>query len=60
MKGQRTILAGGRCAFLVMCLQFSTAIAEAQQVSDPRVADIVLTGKLRVGIGLANLGPVFS
>ena len=55
MKGQRTILAGGRCAFLVMCLQFSTATAEAQQVSDPRVADIVLMGKLRIGIGLANL-----
>jgi polar amino acid transport system substrate-binding protein len=45
-------------AFLVLLLafaQFAAAIAEAQ-TSDPRVADLVRTGRLRVGIGLANLG----
>lgn len=35
--------------------QFAIVIAEAQ-TSDPRVADLVRTGRLRVGIGLANLG----
>jgi polar amino acid transport system substrate-binding protein len=38
---------------IIIVLGFSTA--HAQQVSDPRVADIVQAGKLRVGIGLANL-----
>jgi len=33
----------------------SVSITLAQQVPDPRVADIVQKGKLRVGIGLANL-----
>jgi polar amino acid transport system substrate-binding protein len=46
-------------AFLVVLFlavaQFVVAIAQAQ-TSDPRVADLVRTGKLRVGIGLANLG----
>jgi polar amino acid transport system substrate-binding protein len=36
--------------------QFAGAIAEAQQTSDLRVADLVRAGRLRVGIGLANLG----
>ena len=31
-------------------------LARAQQVSDPRVSDLVRNGKLRVGIGLANRG----
>lgn len=47
-------------AFVVVLVltfaQFAGAIAKAQQTSDPRVADLVRTGKLRVGIGLANLG----
>jgi polar amino acid transport system substrate-binding protein len=30
-------------------------LARAQQVSDPRVSDLVRTGRLRVGLGLANL-----
>jgi polar amino acid transport system substrate-binding protein len=55
MNRQKTIFAGLGWAFLVLCFQFYGAIAEAQRGSDPRVADIVLTGKLRVGIGLANL-----
>ena len=42
----------------VLCLTFvPSAVAVAQaQTSDPRVADLVRTGRLRVGIGLANLG----
>lgn len=31
-------------------------LARAQQNSDPRVADLVQSGKLRVGLGLANRG----
>ena len=46
-------------AFLiVVCLafaQFAGANAEAQ-TSDPRVADLVRAGRVRVGIGLANRG----
>ena len=30
------------------------SIAEAQQAADPRVADLVRAGKLRVGIGLGS------
>ncbi len=55
MKRQKTILCRLGWAFLIVCFQFCGAIAEAQQGSDSRIADIVLTGKLRVGIGLANL-----
>ena len=40
---------------LLVCAQFAVAGAEAQ-TSDPRIADLVRTGKLRVGVGLANLG----
>jgi polar amino acid transport system substrate-binding protein len=43
-----------RYGLLVACFQFAAGMAEAQ-VPDARVADIVLAGKLRVGIGLANL-----
>jgi polar amino acid transport system substrate-binding protein len=47
-------------AFFFVCFlafaQFAGAIVEAQQTSDPRIADLVRTGRLRVGIGLANLG----
>jgi ABC-type amino acid transport substrate-binding protein len=55
MRRQKTICAGLGYACLVVCFQFSATLAEAQQSSDPRIADIVQTGKLRVGIGLANL-----
>ncbi len=55
MSREKTIFAGLAWAFLVVCFQFCGAIAEAQQGSDSRVADIVLAGKLRVGIGFANL-----
>jgi len=55
MKRQKAIFAGLGWLFLVMCFQFHDATVEAQQGPDPRIADIVSTGKLRVGIGLANL-----
>jgi polar amino acid transport system substrate-binding protein len=50
MKMRRTILtAFSSCLFLAF-VQFAGAIAEAQQVSDPRVADLVRAGKIRVGV----------
>ena len=55
MNGQTTIFARLGWALLVVCFQFCDATVEAQQGPDPRIADIVSTGKLRVGIGLANL-----
>src|SRR3974390_3046609 len=55
MKRQKAIFARLGWLVLVACFQFCGAHVEAQQGSDPRIADIVLTGKLRVGIGLANL-----
>jgi polar amino acid transport system substrate-binding protein len=55
MNRQKTIFAGLGWVFLVVCFQFCAATVEAQQGPDPRIADIVSTGKLRVGIGLANL-----
>ncbi len=39
----------------VFLLLLRGAPVEAQQANDPRIADIVSTGKLRVGISLANL-----
>jgi polar amino acid transport system substrate-binding protein len=39
----------------LIVLVSSVSITLAQQVPDPRVADIVQNGKIRVGIGLANL-----
>jgi hypothetical protein len=45
--------------FVVLFLAFAQlagSIAEAQQTSDPPVADLVQAGRLRVGVGLANLG----
>jgi polar amino acid transport system substrate-binding protein len=44
---------GNILSLIIVVLGSSTA--QAQQVSDPRIADIVQSGKLRVGIGLANL-----
>jgi polar amino acid transport system substrate-binding protein len=55
MNRQQSIFAGIGWAFLVVCFQFCNTTAEAQQAPDPRVADIVAAGKLRLGIGLANL-----
>lgn len=55
MSRQKTVFAGLGWAFLVVCFQCCDVIAEVQQSSDPRVSDIAATGKLRVGIGLANL-----
>lgn len=42
--------------FVALFLAFTWVTAVKAQTSDPRVADIVRAGKLRVGIGLANLG----
>jgi polar amino acid transport system substrate-binding protein len=55
MNRQKTIFARLGWVFLVVCFQFCDATVEAQQGPDPRIADLVSTGKLRVGIGLANL-----
>ena len=50
MKMRRTIFtAFSSCLFLAFA-QFAGAIAESQQVSDPRVADLVRAGKIRVGV----------
>jgi len=47
---RRTIFtAFSSCLFLAFA-QFAGAIAEAQQVSDARVADLVQAGKIRVGV----------
>jgi polar amino acid transport system substrate-binding protein len=42
-------------ALLIASFQFPVGIARAQQGSEPGIADIMEAGKLRVGIGLANL-----
>jgi polar amino acid transport system substrate-binding protein len=55
MKRQKTFFTAISLGLLVVYVQFTGAVAEAQQVSDPRIADVVRTGKRRVGIGLANL-----
>jgi len=55
MRRLETICAGLGYACFVVCFQFFATLAAAQQVSDPRIADIIQSGKLRVGIGLANL-----
>jgi len=41
-----------RVSLIVVALMASAAIAEAQQAPDPRVADLVQAGKVRVGLGL--------
>jgi len=55
MTRQKAISSALGCGLLIAFFQFAPRIAEAEQVSDPRIADIVRAGKLRVGIGLANL-----
>jgi polar amino acid transport system substrate-binding protein len=52
MKIRRTIFTAlSSCLFLAFA-QFAGAIAEAQQVPDPRVADLVRAGKVRVALYL--------
>jgi polar amino acid transport system substrate-binding protein len=55
MNKRSTIFARLGWIFLVVCFQFCDAVAAAEQGPDARVADIVSTGRVRVGIGLANL-----
>jgi len=55
MTRQKAISSALGCGLLIAFFQFAPRIAEAEQVTDPRIADIVQAGKLRVGIGLENL-----
>ena len=43
-----------RVSLIAVALMASAAIVEAQQVPDPRVADLVQAGKIRVGLGLGS------
>ena len=52
MKRPRTIFTALSFSLLLAFAQFAGAIAEAQQTADPRVADLVRTGKLRVALFL--------
>lgn len=49
MKRRRAIFTFSSCLILAFA-QFVTATAESQQVPDPRVADLVRAGKIRVGV----------
>lgn len=55
MKAQGTICTALSFGLL---LAFIGATAEAQQVSDPRVADLVKAGEVRVGVGLSVVGAI--
>jgi polar amino acid transport system substrate-binding protein len=55
MTRQKAIFSALRYGLLMAFFQFTPGIVKAEQASDPRIADIVRVGKLRVGIGLANL-----
>ena len=50
MKRQRTIFTTLSFGLFLAFAQFAGAIAEAQQTTDPRVADLVRVGKLRVAL----------
>ena len=50
MKMRRTFFTAFSSCLIQAFAQFAGAIAEAQQVSDPRVADLVQAGKIRVGV----------
>jgi polar amino acid transport system substrate-binding protein len=50
MKMRPTIFTAFSSFLFFLFAQFAGAIAEAQQVSDPRVADLVRAGKIRVGV----------
>ena len=54
MEGQRIVFAALCFGLFLTLAQFAGAIAEAQQTPDPRIADLVKTGKLRVGLGLGS------
>jgi polar amino acid transport system substrate-binding protein len=54
MKKQRIIFTALSIGLFLAFAQFAGAIAEAQQAADPRVADLVRAGKLRVGLGLGS------
>jgi polar amino acid transport system substrate-binding protein len=56
MKRQSTFLAGLSIASLLALAPFAAATAQAQPTSDPRVADLVRSGKLRVGLFLPQYG----
>ena len=57
MKRQRTTVAAVLIAGpLLAFAPFAVATAEAQQATDPRVADLVRAGKLRVGLFLPQYG----
>ncbi len=55
MVGHKTPFARVGWAFLVACIQFCGPTAWAQQGPHPDIGNISSNGKLRVGIGLANL-----
>jgi polar amino acid transport system substrate-binding protein len=50
MKMRRTIFTFSSCLFLAFAQFVSAIVAESQQVSDSRVADLVRAGKIRVGV----------
>jgi polar amino acid transport system substrate-binding protein len=52
MKRQRTILRTLCFGLFLAFAPFASTIAEAQQISDPRVADLVRAGKVRVALYL--------
>jgi len=54
MKKQRIIFTALSIGLFLAFAQFAVAIAEAQQAVDPRVADLVRAGKLRVGLGFGT------
>jgi polar amino acid transport system substrate-binding protein len=57
MKRQRTPAAAALIAGVLLAFApFAVATAEAQQATDPRVADLVRAGKLRVGLFLPQYG----
>lgn len=55
MNRRQTVFPAFLIVLLLAFAQFAVATAEAQ-TSDPRVADLIRAGGLRVGIGLANRG----
>ena len=50
MKMRPTIFTAFSSFLFLVFAQFAGATAEAQQVSDPRVADLLRAGKIRVGV----------
>jgi polar amino acid transport system substrate-binding protein len=52
MKKERTFFTALALTPFIVCTLVVGTIAEAQQISDPRVADLVLSGKVRVALYL--------